>query len=369
MKRGVLSIAFLMAVAACNEPGHIGEAEANALDAEDVDDVEARSALASGAAPEPAEVDPFTTDRHMASASVASDGFDQAEGAVSPPAVGTALPRLSLARPQPTIAQLETRLLGVLEIMDVALEPGAAAQWAQEAHAGSGPAREASVLEPAPGIVVSYDARFDDLAVVHLGRFGAEEHSTDDTVPWSIARDVMDELVDRGLVDRSLSFDEPRISFVRSGVKGPEGDHDKWINEIRFESNAMVGDVPVLDIGLRLGVTPASTISSLRLSRVDVVEVQTVTAITVGASEVDLRESFALHVAESMVGTPESVHVAERRPAYVMGPDVSSMVVEPTYLIRYAVFTGGPEALVGSRETMIFMNLTAPSSLIDLQLP
>lgn len=134
---------------------------------------------------------------------------------------------------------------------------------------------------------------------------------------------------------------DPEISYVRSGVRGPDGSHRQWVDEVRFEANALIYGVPVLDAGLRIGITPSNDVSSLRLTRIDYTPLD---PIVTEASEAALRDSFASHVSGTTDAQLETVAVAERRPVYVLDPQSFSGPVEPRYLVRYSLLTNDAEA-------------------------
>ncbi|MCA9710187.1 MAG: hypothetical protein KDK70_30385 [Myxococcales bacterium] len=309
----------------------------------------------------------FVAPRHAASVAAAQQGYDEAAVAVPPPPPSTTLRRLRLSRLAPSTAELGARLSGMLAVMDLEIDPVAASAWAQQALEGERPG-EASFTELAPGIAVTYDPWLDDLAIVDAARFpaGVEEGSATDEVLWSVAEGVMEALVDRGLLDPAQPLDEPTVSFVRSGVKGPDGSHEQWVDEVRFEANALVDGIPLLDAGLRLGITPGHEVSSLRIARIGV---ELRDPVIVVASEPSIRDSFVAHVAESTSATIESVSVGEHRSGYVLARDASSAVVEPLYLVRYAIVTAEGGARLGSRSSMIFTSLHDPEPSVVLSLP
>ncbi|MCA9704545.1 MAG: hypothetical protein KDK70_01710 [Myxococcales bacterium] len=285
--------------------------------------------------------------------------------AVPPPSPGSTTLSLRLTRPEPSVAELEERLLGVLTIMGLDIEPDHATAWAQEAHAIDDPDM-ASITEPLPGVVVTYDPWLDDLLVFHRALFEGDKGQQTDEIPWSMASDVLDDLVAHGLVDPSIAIDEAEVSFVRSGVGGPDGSHEQWVEEIRFDLNAKVGGIRVLDAGVRIGITPAHHISSIRLTDVDVEQLG---PTFIEASEASLRESFAAHVAGSTSATIDSVIVTERRPVYGLSPSVGSTIALPLYLVQYSIVTADEDSLSSSRATMVFLSLTHPSPLVELALP
>lgn len=254
----------------------------------------------------------------------------------------------------------------MLAVMGVEFEPAQASAWVQDALASDG-SDDVLIDEPISGVVVTYDPWLDDLAVVYVALLDSGVGQSLDDVPWSVASTVLDALLDRGVVDRNLTIDEAEVSFVRSGIKGPDGSHEQWVDEIRFEANAKVNDIRVLDAGLRIGITPSHEVSSLRVTRVDIEELD---PVITEASEVDLRDSFAEHVAGSTSASLASVQVSERRPVYVLDPSADSALVEPQYMVRYLTITNDADDIhVGSRSTMVFLSLFNPEPLVELQLP
>jgi hypothetical protein len=302
----------------------------------------------------------------VASVAVAQQGYDDAEIAVSPPSPGTTFRSLRLSRPRPSIPELEERLVGMLEVMDLEIEPTPASAWASEALA-SDDSEGVSIVELLPGVVVTYDPWLDDLAIRNVALLDAGSTQPLDDVPLSVAGNVLDALIDRGIVDRSLANDDAEVSFVRSGIKGPDGSHQQWVDEVRFESNAQINGVRVLDAGVRIGITPAHDVSSLRVTRIDVEELD---PVLIEATDADLRDSFAEYIADSTSASLESVNVGERRPVYVLDPSADSAVVEPQYMVRYLTVTNDADDIrAGSRSKLVFMSLINPEPLVELQLP
>lgn len=302
----------------------------------------------------------------VASLAAAEQGYEDAIVVEPPPPVGSVVAIVRLTRPQPSVSELRDRLVGVLAVMGVEIEPAAAETWAEQAHPNADDGRDESIDEVVPGIVVTYDPHFDDLSVVHVGRLEGERHDTED-VPWSVAHQAMDALKAQGVLDPSLSFeDEIEVSFLRSGVKGPDGSHERWVDEIRFEANAEFEGIAVLDAGLRLGITPSHSISSIRVTQI---EMERLDIAEVEASEMDLRSSFAEHVAGSTEATLESVVVAERRPVYVLDPALDSADLAPRYEIRYSTVSADADAFTQSRATSIFSSMVDQPVAVDLALP
>lgn len=308
--------------------------------------------------------------RSMASDAAAQQGYDDALVAEPPPAQGFTIRLLRLSRPQPTVDELQEHLEAMLATMSLEVEPSQTAAWAEHAHTEqTDPDDRASIAELRPGLVVTYDAWFDDLSVVDSTRL-VEDGGQADSVPWSVASAAIDVLVAQGIVDTSLSYDDLSISYVRSGLKGTDGTHEEWVDEIRFEANGKLDGIPILDVGVRVGVTPKRRVSSLRLHRVEIERQVSQDPTFVAAPEMDIRDSFAAHVAESTSAIIESVLVSARRPVYILDPRSSSAVVAPRYMIEYALTVGtGDDDRMGSRATMVFLSLTGAPPSVELELP
>ncbi|MCX4240394.1 hypothetical protein [Paraliomyxa miuraensis] len=280
---------------------------------------------------------------------------------------GSTVLELRLTRLQPTVDDLQERLEGMLAAMGLEIEAGEAAAWARQAHTTeSSPEGRASIAELRPGLVVTYDAWFDDLSVVDTTRL-AEDGGQLDVVPWGVASNAMDALATQGVVDVSLSYDDVSISYVRSGVKGPDGTHDEWVDEIRFEANGTLDGTAILDAGVRVGVTPKQRVSSLRVNRI---EIERLEPSFVEASEVDVRDSFAAHVAGTTRANVESVLVSARRPAYMLDPASPSAIVAPRYMIDYTITVGTAEDdRMVSRARMAFLSLISAPPSVELEQP
>jgi hypothetical protein len=261
---------------------------------------------------------------------------------------------------------LKGRLIGMLAAMGLRPHPAEAAAWAAAtdrppAARGS----EESITDPIPGIVVTYDADFDDLAVVNTSLPSERVRVDTDAIPWSIARRVVETLADQGIIEPSLSIDTADIAFVRSGVKGPDGSHEQWVDEVLFEVNTHVEGIPLLDAGLRIGVTPAGDVSYLRVTSIDV---ERLDEVTIQTSSDDLQSSFAEHF-DRPASTLDSVTVVGRRPVYLLEPDVASAIVEPLYLLSYSITVRDEEALTVSRTSIILLSMTSPRPTVELRLP
>jgi len=311
-----------------------------------------------------------TVPRSMASEAAAQQGYDDALEVEPPPAQGFTVRPLRLSRTQPTIDDLQERLEGVLAAMSLEVEPSQSAAWAEHAHAEqTDPDDRASITELQPGVVVTYAPWFDDLSVVDSTRL-AEDRGQLDAVPWSVASAAMDVLVAQGIVDARLSYDDVSLSYVRSGVKGPDGTHERWVDEVRFEANGKIDGTALLDVGVRVGVTPKHRVSSLRITRIEIEPQDPQAPVLVEASEEDLRDSFATHVSESTLANVESVRVSARRPVYMLDPGSPSAVVAPRYMIDYAITVGtGDDDRMGSRAKMVFLSLTGAPPSVELELP
>ncbi|MCX4241019.1 hypothetical protein [Paraliomyxa miuraensis] len=303
----------------------------------------------------------------MASEGAAEQGYDEALEAEPPPLPGSAVLELRLTRPRPMVDELQERLEGMLAAMGLELELGQAAAWARHAYTmESSPEGRASIAELRPGLVVCYDAWFDDLSVVDTTRL-TEDGGAVDAVPWDVAGSAIDELVTQGILDTSLSYDDVTTSYVRSGVKGPDGTHDEWVDEIRFEANGTLDGTVILDAGVRIGVTPKQRVSSLRVNRI---EIERFEPSVVAASELDVRRSFARHVAESTGANVESVLVSARRTVYMLDPQSPSAIVAPRYMLDYAITVGtGNDDRMGSRATMVLLSLTSAPPVVEQELP
>ncbi|MEM9461906.1 MAG: hypothetical protein AAGF11_47545 [Myxococcota bacterium] len=186
-----------------------------------------------------------------------------------------------------------------------------------------------------------------------------------DEVPWPAAKRVVAALAERSIIDHSLTIDHAEVAFVRSGVVGPDGTQERWVDEILLEANAEVDGIAVLDAGLRIGITPAGEISSLRVTSIDVEQLDNV---TIQASPDRLRDSFIGSFSDSE-SVYESIIVTRRRPVYILDPGAMSGVVEPRYLVAYSTTTKADQVLTASRSSMLLLGMTEPRPTIELRLP
>lgn len=321
----------------------------------------------SSAGPSMPVDDPRTRERPKASgaaAVLARQAFDAATLVESPPAEGEDLPRLRLTRRDWTDQELSERLIAVMAAMELKLQPELALEWARQAATSD---VEATIVEPMPGMIVTYDGALDDLSVVDTTVQGSRATTNVDQIPWDAARRVVAALADRNIFADGLTpiLDGTEVAFVRSGVKGPDGTHERWVDEILFEANAIVSGVPLLDAGVRIGITPAGIVSSLRITSI---EVERLDSVPVRASENALRESFSRHMGGKLANLA-SVSATSRRPVYLLDPNLAEGVVDPQYLISYSATADVEHVRLASRTTMLLLDLTDSTPSIGLQLP
>ncbi|MCX4244409.1 hypothetical protein [Paraliomyxa miuraensis] len=186
-----------------------------------------------------------------------------------------------------------------------------------------------------------------------------------DEVPWDDARRVARTLVARGIVDVSPTLEGAEVAFVRSGVKGPNGSEERWVDEILFETTPRVDGLAVVDAGLRIGVTPTREVSSVRLTGIVTEPVGTV---TLDATAEALRAAFAAYLVESSPPF-ESIQVEMRRPVYMLDPGANSQLVAPRYLISYSIILRDGDTLVSSRNEATLWSMTSSEPMVEVVLP
>ncbi len=288
-------------------------------------------------------------------------GYADAREATPPPAPGTSMPRLRLSRPVRTVDELTNRLVGVLDSMGREIPAREASTWAETVALA---VAEPSLTEPISGVVVLYDAQLDDLLVMDTTIPRPPAHESEPDVPWGVAESVVETLAHREIIPRSVSIATAGVAYVRSGIKGPDS-HEQWVDEILFETNARIEGIPLLDSGVRIGVTPSGDVSSLRVTGIDV---EWLDRVTIGASSDALEDAFSAHVGASRA-IVEAVHVSRRRPAYLLDPSITSSVVEPGYVMEYSTVARMGESLSASRTTMVLLGMVDPEPSVELHFP
>lgn len=311
--------------------------------------------------------DARAADRRELQMKLARAGFLDAESTTPPPPVGSTVPLLRLSRPRRSADELGQRLRTVLAAMSLSLEPSGTAGWASVAvganHAAD--AGDPSIFEPSPGVVVVYDAGIDAMMVVNAALLDMTIHIDEDLVRWEDARHVAGALSHAGIMDTITSIEDAEVAFVRSGVAGPHGIHEQWVDEIVFESRPRMNGIEIVDAGTRIGITPTGDVSSIRVSGILAEPVGT---MTVGTTAAALREAFAEYVVDSTPAV-EAVHVIRRRPAYVLDRNVDSAVVAPHYLIEHSIVVRNGDGLSASRSTMTLWDMSAPVPTLVARLP
>lgn len=295
---------------------------------------------------------------------LAQEGFASASSAAPIPPVHTTMPQLRLSRPNRSADELARRLVGVLYAMELEIEEAHAFEWADTAMSAKGGA-DPSISEPSPGLVVVYDSELDDLMVVNTLLLDAHTRMATNVVPWKDARRAARALVDQGIVDPSLSLDLADVAFVRSGVEGPDGAHEEWVDEVLFEVNERVQGITLVDAGIRIGVTPTGGISSMRITEI---EVEHVGAVTVGTTTEAIQGTFAEYLVSTALPF-ESVQISMRRLLYLLEPDVATAIVDPRYLIAYSIVVRDGDALSASRSTITLWSIVSPNPTLEARLP
>ncbi len=278
------------------------------------------------------------------------------------PPVGSTAPLLRLSRPYRSADELGRRLVVMLASMGLTLDLPDVLAWSE---AVSSAAEEPSVSEPLAGLVVTYDRELDDLLVVDTSVLDTPAHMDTDIVPWDDARRVARVLVDQGIVDSSLSLDVADVAFVRSGVKGPDGTHERWVDEIIFEANPRMDGIEIIDAGLRIGITPAGDVSSVRITGIDAERIGTV---TIGATLQALETAFVDYVMSSALPL-DAAWVGMRRPVYMLDPSARAAIIEPRYSIEYAIVVRDDEVFTTSRSMITLWSITSPVPMVEARLP
>jgi len=311
------------------------------------------------AAPLPADSSPAHRELLM---ELAREAFSRAEVVTPPLPLGATVPVLRLSRPARPADELAQRLAGVLTAMEVELPQHDVLAWA---HATNTSATGESISEPTPGIVAIHDAALDDLQVVNTLLLGMHIRVDTKTIPWEAARRATRILMERGIVEPSASLDAAHIAFVRSGIEGPDGTHEQWVDEVLFEANQRMEGVDIADAGVRIGVTPWGKISSIRVTGI---LVEPVGVATIETTTEALQEAFADYLSSSSSAI-QSVHVSRRQPVYMLDPGVESAAVEPRYLIEYSLVVRDHDTLNGSRSTITLWGMSSPTTSVEVRLP
>jgi hypothetical protein len=288
--------------------------------------------------------------------------------AVPPPAIGSTAPLLRLSRPNRSSGDLARRLSVVLEAMELSLQPSAALAWASAAvdHNRTVGVLEPHYDEPSPGLVVVYDGHLDDLLVVNTAAHDISTRESTDIIPWEDAHRVIRSLIDHGVVDSISSLDRCDVAFVRSGVEGPEGTHEQWVDEVRFEANAQVAGIALMDAGVRVAVTPDGRVSSVRLTGI---EVEPLGTVTIGTTAEALQEAFSAHIIDSVPARTESVQVSVRRPVYMLEPEETSGIVAPRYMAVHFIAVRDVHGIIASRSRMTLWSMLSPNPTLEARLP
>ena len=295
---------------------------------------------------------------------LAHDAFADAAIGMPPPPMGSTAPLLRLTRPQRSADELAQRLSAVLTAMDLVLQPSEALAWAQSAVEEGDPA-EPRISEPMPGLVVSYDPRIDELMVVDTALLDMHTRLASDTVPWDSARRVMRSLITQGIVDASHALHDAEVTFIRSGVRGPDGFHEQWVDEVVFEVAPSLGGIAVADAGARIGITPTGGTSSVQITGIEIDHVGTV---TIGTTARALEDAFADYLVS--LGLPfEAVQVGMRRPIYLLNPNEATGLVEPRYLVSSAIVIRDGDVRSTSRSTTTLWSLLSPNPTLAARLP
>lgn len=295
---------------------------------------------------------------------LARDAFISTTPSAPPPPVGSTAPLLRLSRPKRSAVELVQRVNNVLTIMELSVEASETLTWARAAT-NTSDVLKPSIFEPAPGVVVTYDSMLDDLMVIDTRAIDRRTRVRTDAVPWEDARRVLRALVDGDVVDPRLSLDEAAVAFVRSGAGGPGGEDEQWVDEIRFEANLRVEGTPLVDAGIRIGITPTREVSSIRVTGMVIEPVGT---ITIGTTARALQDAFSEHV----VGTApafDSLQISMRRPVYLLDPSATSGLVEPTYLIAHSMVLRHGAVSSASRSTITLWSMTSPVPTLVARLP
>lgn len=298
---------------------------------------------------------------------MAREAFTAADSMTPPPPVGSVLPLLRISRPIRAADELGQRLTALLSIMGLALDPSKLTAWADVAIGASHTADlgDPSISEPSPGLVVVYDMNLDTIMVVNTSCLDMDSRIDTHVAPWEDARRVAEGLGRAGITEPSPSFEDAEVTFVRSGVEGPDGTHEQWVDEIIFDARPQVEGVDIVDAGVRLGITPTGKVSSLRVAGI---VTERVGVITVGATVEALRDAFAEYLVGSATAF-ESVHVGMRRPVYVLDRGMTSAVVEPQYLIEYSILVRDGDELSVSRSTITLWDMASPKPTLVARLP
>jgi hypothetical protein len=328
MQRTALALALTLAAADCDEPKQSAQVDPD---------------TSTTADPEIAE--------HAER--MAREGFANAEEAEPPPPTGTTWPLLRITKPDREPDELAYRLAAVLDTMGVHAQPSVVSTWSAAAAVST----EADDWELVPGVVVSYDGQLDDMEVVNVELLDAPtDHGADDDALVAVAQRVASELAAAGVVELSLAATAYDVTTIRSGLGGPNGEHEEWVDEILFDLAHQVEGIPLADAGLRIGVTPAGTVSSVKVVGAIVEQAG---RVTVSSTVDELEDAFAAHVAGFGL-VVESVYVSRRLPMYVLYQDVTFGIVEPRYVIVYTVTVRDGDIITGSRSTVTAWSLTDP---------
>jgi hypothetical protein len=234
-------------------------------------------------------------------------------------------------------------------------------------------------MADAPALEAIYLPEFNELRVTdqELAQAIAPDRAIDREDAVDRARQVFKKLAERGLVDAS-DFDWDRIdtAYTWAGA-GPVGSTEtgKRLVDYRFTLRRQINGIEFANAGVRIVIHASGRLSSLRLGGAQVLSRRGTAAeeplrrgkwVAARATPEELRATF---LRQLPAGAEPSIAYA--RVMYVMPEWKRAAVVEPLYVVSYALRVPDDQGeTVVSRRRTLGLSLTDPSARpVDLMPP
>lgn len=299
----------------------------------------------------------------LASGAAADLGATPGVAQVSVPTEGVA-GSYTLERLDRSEGDLADRVRSVMHLFpDVTLDEVALKKWAQ--YAVDHPeekVRFRPAPDDAPNVVVSYQARYDDLEALDLGHVRARPDLVFGPKP-PVLNEGLGEQTARARMEFVLGVMEteglvPSGSFVPASAElgvwkefesRAPNETAEWVVEYQYSMNRVVDGLQVLDAGIRIGISRSGALSSLRITDISVHPASPV-------------QSFSMTIADArrdLVTYEEGLHPQARvvfeqeRAALVLRPDKDTGTVPPGFVFNYALrFTASSGEVSISRQKL-----------------